>query len=503
MRAKGLRQVGVVEGERLVGTLELDTALEAQDDSPVFRHMNPEPSTLPPATPVREASRRFIEDNLDAIPVATSDRFFGFVTSAILLQELGRSWDPLTELNWSDSLRSWGVGQLKRGHEISIIFIDLDGFGQFNKKYGHVVGDRVLKRVAQELREAINPEREILVRYGGDEFAIGTLRDRDMSLAFAKYLERKISSALNHEFEHPVTVSVGTWGGKRTKERENVHFESTLDSLINLASKHCQSLKTQKQLSMATANMGEEDPATVNGNTINVVAVSVDASAPFSPAAVQLSAISTGVHRQGGRVSLEAVCQATIQALEGLLTGVQCGLQRIALEGSPGGEWVVRVSGVLRTFGREFPVEGAEVVGTDPSLAAAQATVSAFAGRPLAVEPEEEFLEGEVIGGSEERDAPGTAEFGVDVVPDSTTEPEAETTQKLELTDELASTSTTPFDSEPVPEAERERPSKPGPEPSPEPRPEIRSPNQDHSDPRDRYRTYRRPTDPPRNPDDR
>lgn len=384
MRDKGLRRIGVVEGDRLVGVIGLDNVSEAPDDSPVFRYMNGEPTTMPPDTPVREASRMFIDQNLDAIPVASDEKFYGFVTSALLLQEMGRSWDPLTELSWSDTLRSWGVSQLKRGHEISIVFIDLDGFGKFNKKLGHVTGDRVLKRVAQELRDLINPERDILVRYGGDEFAIGTLRNRDLALAFAKHVERSVAESLAGEFDEPVTISVGTWGGKRSKERDNVHYEATLDALINLASKHCQSLKTQKQLSVATHLTDAESTTTVEGNSIGIVAVSVDESAPFSPAAVQLCAVSTGVHRQGGRVSIESVCLATLKALEGLMSGVQCVLDRISLEGAPGGEWVVRVTGLLRSFGREIPVEASEIVGTDMPMAAARATVAAFAGKDAA-----------------------------------------------------------------------------------------------------------------------
>lgn len=384
MRTYGVRRLGVVEADRLVGSVAIEDLSDAADDSPVFRYMNSTPVTMGPETPVRTASKRFIDEHFDAVPVADDDRFYGLLTSSILLQELGRSWDPLTELSWSDTLRAWGVGHLKRGNEISIVFVDIDDFGKFNKKYGHVVGDRALKRVAQEIRDSVNPERELLVRYGGDEFAIGTLRNRDLSLAFAKHLERRITEALRGEFEEPVTVSVGTWGGKRSKERENVHYEATLDALINLASKHCQSLKTQKQLSLA-AHMTEGpmgETVQVEGNSIGVVAVSVDESAPFSPAAVQLCAVATGVHRQGGRISLESVCFATLKALEGLLSGVECLLEKIALEGEPGGEWVVRVKGTLRSFGREVGVEAAEIVGTDPAMAAARATVSAFAGKP-------------------------------------------------------------------------------------------------------------------------
>ena len=43
-----------------------------------------------------------------------------------------------------------------------------------------------------------------------------------------------------------VTASFGLYGGKRTEEREDVHYNATLDNLINLASKACTTAKYNK-----------------------------------------------------------------------------------------------------------------------------------------------------------------------------------------------------------------------------------------------------------------
>ncbi len=54
---------------------------------------------------------------------------------------------------------------------LSLIIIDLDLFKQVNDRYGHLVGDEVLRITASILREHFR-EDDFLFRYGGDEFVI-------------------------------------------------------------------------------------------------------------------------------------------------------------------------------------------------------------------------------------------------------------------------------------------------------------------------------------------
>jgi diguanylate cyclase (GGDEF)-like protein/PAS domain S-box-containing protein len=53
----------------------------------------------------------------------------------------------------------------------SIFLLDLDQFKHVNDSLGHPIGDILLKSVAQRLKEAVGAE-DLVVRFGGDEFAI-------------------------------------------------------------------------------------------------------------------------------------------------------------------------------------------------------------------------------------------------------------------------------------------------------------------------------------------
>ncbi len=57
------------------------------------------------------------------------------------------------------------------GTPLSLIMIDIDHFKAFNDTHGHVVGDQVLRFVAQEMMQCFKG-RDLLARYGGEEFAV-------------------------------------------------------------------------------------------------------------------------------------------------------------------------------------------------------------------------------------------------------------------------------------------------------------------------------------------
>lgn len=59
----------------------------------------------------------------------------------------------------------------RHGQELSLMFIDLDGFKEFNDTHGHLMGDKLLHDFTQILRSHCR-KIDILGRFGGDEFVI-------------------------------------------------------------------------------------------------------------------------------------------------------------------------------------------------------------------------------------------------------------------------------------------------------------------------------------------
>jgi diguanylate cyclase (GGDEF)-like protein len=57
------------------------------------------------------------------------------------------------------------------GPAFSLAIFDLDQFKQINDRYGHPVGDRVLKAFADALPASIR-KHDVVGRYGGEEFAL-------------------------------------------------------------------------------------------------------------------------------------------------------------------------------------------------------------------------------------------------------------------------------------------------------------------------------------------
>ncbi len=63
-----------------------------------------------------------------------------------------------------------------------LLFIDLNGFKAINDNYGHAVGDRALKFVAEQLYMCLQPD-DVLARNGGDEFVVCLVRKDQESIS--------------------------------------------------------------------------------------------------------------------------------------------------------------------------------------------------------------------------------------------------------------------------------------------------------------------------------
>ena len=97
------------------------------------------------------------------------------------------------------------------GLRFSLAMVDVDHFKKCNDKYGHLVGDAVLRKIAERLKISLR-EVDMIARYGGEEFCI-LLPETTEELAFtvAERLREAIGSKSIKAFDEKikVTVSIG------------------------------------------------------------------------------------------------------------------------------------------------------------------------------------------------------------------------------------------------------------------------------------------------------
>lgn len=105
--------------------------------------------------------------------------------------------DYLTKLNnrryFDSTITQLVTAARSENTPLCMIVADIDHFKTFNDKWGHPVGDQVLKLVANVLKENIKG-KDLLSRYGGEEFAIAL---PNTSLADAERLADNIRIAVS------------------------------------------------------------------------------------------------------------------------------------------------------------------------------------------------------------------------------------------------------------------------------------------------------------------
>ena len=122
----------------------------------------------------------------------------------------------------------------------TLMFIDLDKFKPVNDKYGHEIGDFVLKKIASRLIEVENNDIKIC-RLAGDEFVI----------LFRNYEKSHILSIL-HLFEQMITKPIELPNKEYVKLEASFgvsEYESdstNLTELLDIADKNMYKHKKQK-----------------------------------------------------------------------------------------------------------------------------------------------------------------------------------------------------------------------------------------------------------------
>jgi diguanylate cyclase (GGDEF)-like protein/PAS domain S-box-containing protein len=131
----------------------------------------------------RDGHESFIEDS--AAPI--HDRIGGILGSVIVFRDVSTAralaeetmhasqHDFLTglpnRLLLNDRLGQAIALAKRRGNDVAVLFMDLDGFKHINDSLGHLVGDRLLQSIAKRLTALIRTP-DTISRQGGDEFVV-------------------------------------------------------------------------------------------------------------------------------------------------------------------------------------------------------------------------------------------------------------------------------------------------------------------------------------------
>ncbi len=150
---------------------------------------------------------------------------FSILTTQFALQmQKAMLYEEVEELSITDGLTQVALrrhfllrfeDEVKRSrhHDVplSFLMVDIDHFKDYNDKYGHLVGDAVLRQIAKILGQGVR-EVDLVGRYGGEEFCI-MLPETDKDTAY-EVAERIRSFVENSRFkaydeETSVTISAG------------------------------------------------------------------------------------------------------------------------------------------------------------------------------------------------------------------------------------------------------------------------------------------------------
>jgi diguanylate cyclase (GGDEF)-like protein/PAS domain S-box-containing protein len=120
--------------------------------------------------------RQFSSDDTDLLNSIGSEIAVGIDNIQLLQRTQALSvTDELTDLynrrHFYDVLEAEMARTVRFGHPFTLVLLDLDGFKEYNDKFGHINGDAVLRSLGQTLNSTLR-RSDTSFRYGGDEFAV-------------------------------------------------------------------------------------------------------------------------------------------------------------------------------------------------------------------------------------------------------------------------------------------------------------------------------------------
>lgn len=142
--------------------------------------------------------------------------------------------DPLTGLNNRHGFQRAVDAVIASASDfdgVVLLAVDIDRFKKINDTYGHVIGDKVLLRIAEILRTHIK-SADIASRLGGDEFAVLCSRTSPAdAVALAENIRESVSRTLisrsdGSEHAGQVSLTIGIAIGDKNDTLESLRYRA-------------------------------------------------------------------------------------------------------------------------------------------------------------------------------------------------------------------------------------------------------------------------------------
>jgi diguanylate cyclase (GGDEF)-like protein len=223
------RPVGIVVRHELTEFFSKQYSKELKGKKPISDMMDCNPIIVDRTTAIEDIARIILDAGIEHMVsgfIITKDKcYFGMGNGYDLLNEITKRkqkhlfglahFDQLTGLPnrtlLLDRLEQSISVFIRTPRKISLLFIDLDGFKPVNDNYGHAVGDRLLKEVAERLLTCIR-EGDTVARLGGDEFVVTLLEsdlDRTITIAGRILETLRLPYELGKKTITSITGSIG------------------------------------------------------------------------------------------------------------------------------------------------------------------------------------------------------------------------------------------------------------------------------------------------------
>ncbi|MDH1437526.1 sensor domain-containing diguanylate cyclase [Acinetobacter johnsonii] len=152
--------------------------------------------------------------------------------------------DGLTEIAnrrfFEDSYQREWLNAQREQQPLTLMLLDIDYFKQYNDHNGHLLGDACLKQIAQILKKSVSRPRDLVARFGGEEFVL-ILPDTSLASAI-EVVERILQSIRTADICHStspldqrLSVSLGVKTIIPTQKNDKMAFLKEVDQNLYLA----------------------------------------------------------------------------------------------------------------------------------------------------------------------------------------------------------------------------------------------------------------------------